>query len=209
MAWVESNWPRDCGIVCGDAECDDNSQRPPKPSHNHLGSYSRPRLSLFSKVGYYFYVDFILSTGTVGEEDGSRPLHNVARKKAMTMKLGALIARLKVLWGSQREVLTLFDALLRHGCQMAVILDLPSWKPVSRVRALLSYNYFFGLNNSLCRLNLFLLWHLFPCVLSVSCSSWEKNRYMSNRIQIGIWVTLISKTSIGPFIREKIRRVLS
>ena len=25
---------------------------PPKPSHNHLGSYCRPRLSLFSKVGY-------------------------------------------------------------------------------------------------------------------------------------------------------------
>ena len=53
MAWVESNCPRDCGIVWGDAECDDNSQRPPKPSHNHLGNYSRPRLSLFFKVGYY------------------------------------------------------------------------------------------------------------------------------------------------------------
>ena len=59
MAWVESNCPRDCGIVCwGDAECDDNSQRPPKPSHNHLGSYSQPRLSLFSKVGYIILYDF-------------------------------------------------------------------------------------------------------------------------------------------------------
>ena len=49
MAWVESNYPSDCGIVWGD---DNKSQRPPKPSHNRLGSYSRPRPSLFSKVGY-------------------------------------------------------------------------------------------------------------------------------------------------------------
>ena len=52
MAWVESNCPSDCGIVWGATECYDNSQRPPKPPHNRLGSYSRPRLSLFFKVGY-------------------------------------------------------------------------------------------------------------------------------------------------------------
>ena len=50
MAWVESNCPSDCGIVWGD---DNNSQRPPKPSHNRLGSYSRPRPSLFFKVGFF------------------------------------------------------------------------------------------------------------------------------------------------------------
>ena len=53
--WWPGSRVTDQGIVKlfgGDAECDDNSQRPPKPSHNHLGSYSGPRLSLFSKVGY-------------------------------------------------------------------------------------------------------------------------------------------------------------
>ena len=49
MAWVESSCPSDCGIVWGD---DNNSHRPPKQSHNHLGSYSRPRPSLFFKVCY-------------------------------------------------------------------------------------------------------------------------------------------------------------
>ena len=31
MAWVESNCPSDCGIVWGNAKCDDNSQRLPSP----------------------------------------------------------------------------------------------------------------------------------------------------------------------------------
>ena len=72
MAWVESNCPSDCGIVWGDAECEDNSQRPPKPSHNHLGSYSRPRLSLFSKVGYRDFISVdqvIITTGYSGTTD--------------------------------------------------------------------------------------------------------------------------------------------
>ena len=50
MAWVESNCPSDCGIVWGD---DGYCYRPPKQSHNRLGSYSRPRPSLFFKVGYW------------------------------------------------------------------------------------------------------------------------------------------------------------
>ena len=51
MAWVESNCPSDCGIVWGD---DGYCNRPPKQSHNRLGSYSRPRPSLFFKVGYSY-----------------------------------------------------------------------------------------------------------------------------------------------------------
>ena len=51
-AWVESSCPSDCGKVWGDVGYCHRIQRPPKQSHNHLGSYSRPRLSLFSKVGY-------------------------------------------------------------------------------------------------------------------------------------------------------------
>ena len=52
IAWVESSCPSDCGKVWGDVGYCHRIQRPPKQSHNPLVSYSRPRPSLFSKVGY-------------------------------------------------------------------------------------------------------------------------------------------------------------
>ena len=62
IAWVESSCPSDCGKVWGDVGYYHRIQRPPKQSHNPLVSYSRPRPSLFSKVGYFFRVqcNFIL-----------------------------------------------------------------------------------------------------------------------------------------------------
>ena len=52
MAWVESSCPSDCGKVGGTLAIIFAFLRPPKQSHNHLGSYSRPRPSLIFKVGY-------------------------------------------------------------------------------------------------------------------------------------------------------------
>ena len=59
IAWVESSCPSDCGKVWGDVRYCHRIQRPPKQSHNHLGSYSRPRLSLFSKVGYSIFSPYL------------------------------------------------------------------------------------------------------------------------------------------------------
>ena len=56
ITWVESSCPRDCGKVWGNVGYCHRIQRPPKQSHNPLVSYSRPRLSLFSKVGYGVFV---------------------------------------------------------------------------------------------------------------------------------------------------------
>ena len=62
MAWVESNFPSDCGIVWGGGTLNAMiiANVPPIPSHTHLGSYSRRRLSLFFKVGCC-YILFIIN----------------------------------------------------------------------------------------------------------------------------------------------------
>ena len=63
MVWVESSCPSDCGKVWGDVGYYHNIQRPPKQSHNRLGSYSRPRPSLIFKVGYTSA--YIINVGAV------------------------------------------------------------------------------------------------------------------------------------------------
>ena len=55
-AWVESSCPSDCEKIWEggvDVCYYHRIQHPPKQSHNHLGSHSRPRPSLIFKVGYW------------------------------------------------------------------------------------------------------------------------------------------------------------
>ena len=78
IAWVESSCPSDCGKVWGDVGYYHRIQRPPKQSHNRLGSDSRPRPSLIFKVGKSPQLhNFFFGGGGVGVGEGPWSLASV------------------------------------------------------------------------------------------------------------------------------------